>query len=129
MEKGVYFCFGRGKGGDAISFVMDADHLTFVEAVEHLAGRAGIQLRYVESGPAPVRAQQGQRQRLVAAHAAAVEFYAEQLLTPAADPPASSWPSAASTGTRRPGTGAASPRTAGTHSPGTCASVVSPTGS
>lgn len=86
VDKGVYFCFGCGKGGDAISFVMDADHLTFVEAVEHLAGRAGIQLRYVESGPAPVRAQQGQRQRLVAAHAAAVEFYAEQLLTPAARP-------------------------------------------
>ena len=128
VDKGVYFCFGCGKGGDAISFVMDADHLTFVEAVEHLAGRAGIQLRYVESGPAPVRAQQGQRQRLVAAHAAAVEFTPNSSSPRRPDPPASSWPSAASTGTRRPGTGAASPRTAGTHSPGTCASVVSPTG-
>jgi len=77
-------CHGCGKGGDAITFVMDAGHLSFVEAVEHLASRAGIQLRYVEAGPAPTRARQGQRLRLVAAHAAAAEFYAEQLLTRAA---------------------------------------------
>jgi DNA primase len=85
-DKNVWFCHGCGKGGDAITFVMDAGHLTFVEAVEQLAGRAGLQLRYVEAGPAPTRARQGQRQRLVAAHAAAAEFYAEQLLTPAARP-------------------------------------------
>jgi DNA primase len=84
IDKNLWFCHGCGKGGDAITYVMDADHLTFVEAVEHLASRAGIQLRYVEAGPAPNRARQGQRQRLVAAHAAAAEFYAEQLLTPAA---------------------------------------------
>ncbi|HYN95202.1 MAG TPA: DNA primase [Pilimelia sp.] len=77
--RNVYFCHGCGAGGDAIKFVMDVDHLSFVEAVERLAGRAGIQLRYIEAGPAPVRPQQGQRQRLVAAHAAAAEFYAEQL--------------------------------------------------
>ena len=83
-DKNLWFCHGCGKGGDAITYVMDADHLTFVEAVEHLANRAGIQLRYVEAGPAVNRARQGQRQRLVAAHAAAAEFYAEQLLTPPA---------------------------------------------
>ena len=84
--RGVWFCHGCGAGGDAIKFVMDVEHLTFVEAVERLAARAGIQLRYVEAGPAPVRQQQGQKQRLVAAHAAAAEFYAEQLHTPAARP-------------------------------------------
>lgn len=82
--RNVYFCHGCGAGGDAIKFVMDTDHLTFVEAVERLAARAGLQLRYVEAGPAPVRAQAGQRQRLIAAHAAAAAFYAEQLATPAA---------------------------------------------
>ncbi|MGN9911059.1 DNA primase [Phytohabitans sp. LJ34] len=79
--RNVYFCHGCGQGGDAIKFLMDIDHLSFVESVERLAGRAGIQLRYIEAGPAPVRQQQGQRQRLVAAHAAAAEFYAEQLGT------------------------------------------------
>jgi DNA primase len=81
--RNVYFCHGCGAGGDAIRFVMETDHLTFVEAVERLAGRAGIQLRYVEAGPAPVR-QQGQKQRLVAAHAEAASFYAAQLAAPAA---------------------------------------------
>jgi len=83
--RNVFFCHGCGKGGDAISFLMDVDHMTFVESVERLAARAGIQLRYVEGGPAPrQQQQQGQKQRLVAAHAAAAEFYAGQLTSPGA---------------------------------------------
>ncbi|HEX5598475.1 MAG TPA: DNA primase, partial [Micromonosporaceae bacterium] len=84
--RNVYFCHGCGQGGDAIKFLMDAEHLTFAESVERLAARAGLQLRYIESGPAPVRRQPGQKQRLIAAHAAAAEFYAEQLASPAAYP-------------------------------------------
>src|SRR5215469_2092234 len=61
--RNVYFCHGCGAGGDAIRFVMEIDHLTFVEAVERLAARAGVQLRYDESGPATTnRANQGQKQ-------------------------------------------------------------------
>jgi DNA primase len=82
--RNVYFCHGCGAGGDAIRFVMETDHLTFVESIERLAGKAGIQLRYVEAGPAPVRAQQGQKQRLIAAHAEAAAFYAAQLSSPGA---------------------------------------------
>lgn len=81
--RNVWYCFGCGAGGDAIKFLMDAEHLSFIESVERLAGRAGIQLRYLEDdkgAPRP-RPQQGQRQRLVAAHAAAVEFYQAQLST------------------------------------------------
>jgi DNA primase len=79
-------CHGCGAGGDAIKFLMDADHLTFIESVERLAGRAGIQLRYDESGrtPAGPRQPAGQKQRLITAHAAAVEFYRDQLTTPGA---------------------------------------------
>ncbi|GIJ25672.1 DNA primase [Micromonospora qiuiae] len=81
--RNVWYCFGCGAGGDAIKFLMDAEHLSFVEAVERLADRAGLQLRYVEDDRATgrTRPQQGQRQRLVAAHAAAVEFYTAQLST------------------------------------------------
>jgi DNA primase len=82
--RNVYFCHGCGAGGDAIRFVMETDHLTFVEAVERLANRAGIQLRYVEAGPAPVRAAHGQKVRLLAAHTEAAAFYAAQLATPGA---------------------------------------------
>jgi DNA primase len=77
--RNVWYCHGCGNGGDTIGFIMGVEHLSFVEAVERLAGKAGIQLRYVEAGPAPVRAQQGQKQRLVAANAEAATFYAGQL--------------------------------------------------
>jgi DNA primase len=83
--RNVYFCHGCGEGGDVINFVQKIDHLTFVEAVERLADRAGITLRRVEAGPAPAR-RAGQRQRLVEANRAAQAFYAEQLLTPQARP-------------------------------------------
>lgn len=84
--KGVYFCYGCGAGGDALTFVMTQEHLSFVEAVERLAAKANVELRYVEAGPSPVRPQAGQRQRLVAANGAAVVFYADQLATAGARP-------------------------------------------
>ncbi|KQS66227.1 DNA primase [Modestobacter sp. Leaf380] len=79
-------CFGCGEGGDVISFVQKIDHLSFSEAVELLAGRAGVQLQYEDDGGrptgAPNRAAAGQRARLVAANTAAADFYAAQLMTP-----------------------------------------------
>ncbi|MGI5227041.1 DNA primase [Actinoallomurus sp. CA-142502] len=77
-------CFGCGEGGDAIAFIQKIDHLSFTEAIERLAAKAGIQLRYTEGGYVPGR-QKGERTRLVEAHRAAAEFYAEHLLTPAAE--------------------------------------------
>ncbi|GLY01558.1 MULTISPECIES: DNA primase [Actinoplanes] len=84
--RGVYFCHGCGQGGDAIKFLMDAEHLSFIESVERLAGKAGIVLRYdtETGGPATPRPQVGQRQRLLAAHTAALEFYRDQLGSPGA---------------------------------------------
>jgi DNA primase len=76
--RGFWHCFGCGEGGDAISFVQKIDHLSFSEAVEHLAARANYELHYEQGGSAP-RAQQGQRLRLVDAHKAAAEYFAEQL--------------------------------------------------
>jgi len=76
--KGFWHCFGCNEGGDVISFVMKLDHLGFGEAVERLASRAGVQLRYEEGGSAPQRPT-GQRSRLVAANAAAAAFYIDQL--------------------------------------------------
>ncbi|MET3426497.1 DNA primase [Actinoplanes tereljensis] len=84
--RNVYFCHGCGQGGDAIKYLMDAEHLSFIESIERLASRAGIQLRYeTDNSPSPgPRPQAGQRQRLLAAHVAASDFYREQLSTPGA---------------------------------------------
>ncbi|GAA1557566.1 DNA primase [Actinomadura kijaniata] len=79
--RGLWYCFGCGVGGDVIKFVQEIDHLTFSEAVERLAAKAGIQLRYEEGGFTP-RQDGGQRARLIEAHKAAAEYFAERLAAP-----------------------------------------------
>ncbi len=78
-SRGAYHCFGCGKGGDVISFVMEVEHLTFSETVERLAVKAGVELHY-EEGDAPRGEGIGRRTRLIEAHRVAEEFYAEALL-------------------------------------------------
>ena len=45
-EDGLYYCFGCGQKGDLITFVREKEQLDFVGAVEFLANKSGIQLRY-----------------------------------------------------------------------------------
>ncbi len=80
---GFFHCFGCGVSGDVITFLRDSEHLSFVEAVEMLAGRYGIQLTYEQGSAAPGR-QTSQRTRLVEANRAATAFFTEQLATPGA---------------------------------------------
>ncbi|MFC3576734.1 DNA primase [Streptomyces yaanensis] len=77
-SKGLFHCFGCQEGGDTLTFVMKVDHLSFSEAVERLAARAGITLRYEEGGYNPTH-QRGERIRLIEAHKLAAQWYAEQL--------------------------------------------------
>ncbi|UTT64964.1 DNA primase [Janibacter sp. CX7] len=77
---GAFHCFGCGEGGDVISFVQKLDHLTFAEAVERLAGKLGMELRYEEGGGPRDGVGLGKRGRLLEAHRAAAEFYHERLL-------------------------------------------------
>lgn len=43
-DKQIFYCFGCGKGGDVIKFVMELEQYTFIEAVMHLAEQAGIHI-------------------------------------------------------------------------------------
>ncbi|MEJ6544617.1 DNA primase [Brachybacterium paraconglomeratum] len=82
-QLGHWHCFGCGEGGDVISFVQKINHLSFVEAVEMLAGRYGVQLHYEEGdGKGGDRPDFGTRRRLLDAHSIAEEFYREQLSAP-----------------------------------------------
>jgi DNA primase len=83
--RGLWYCFSCADGGDVIKFVEKIDNLTFPEAVERLAARAGIELRYEQGGRVPGQ-EQSQRRRLLEAHKAAAEFYAERLHGAAARP-------------------------------------------
>ncbi len=76
-EAGFYYCFGCGASGDAITFVREVEHLDFVDAVERLAARAGIQLRYDE---VRVSKDRERRTRLTEVVGEAVAFYHDLLL-------------------------------------------------
>ncbi|MER3453444.1 MAG: DNA primase, partial [Acidimicrobiia bacterium] len=76
-ELGLYYCFGCGAKGDVITFVRDVEHLDFVGAVEHLAAKTGIALRYDDAVSTRERER---RARLVEAMRAAVAWYHRRLL-------------------------------------------------
>jgi len=77
-EKGVYYCFGCQRSGDAISFVQEMDNLDFAGAVESLASRYGIELRYTSKNEGSQRAR---KRTLLDAVQKAMDFYHDRLLT------------------------------------------------
>src|SRR3954453_18333718 len=85
-SRGFFHCFGCGEGGDVITFLMKVDGLGFSEAVERLADRYSVQLRYQEGSDRPAKREHNLRPRLLKAHKTAQAFYAEQLDTPEAMP-------------------------------------------
>lgn len=78
-SKGMYYCHGCGRGGDAFRFIQDIEGLEFVEAVERLAAQAGVTLRYEGASPGE-RRQASRRQSLHRATAMAAELYGRMLL-------------------------------------------------
>jgi DNA primase len=85
-SRGTYHCFGCGEGGDVISFLQKMDCLTFVESVERLAEKYGVELKREEGDGRDDRPRGPQRGKLIEANRVAQQFYAEQLVTPAAAP-------------------------------------------
>ncbi len=79
-EKGLWHCFGCGLGGTAFDFVMRISNLSFPEAMEVLARRAGVHL---ERSPDEAK-KASERDRLYRALEAAAAFFREQLLHPGA---------------------------------------------
>src|ERR1700744_3717292 len=74
--RGMYYCFGCGEGGDVITFITKVEGLSFNEAVERLAKRAKIELRYAEGGYTK-RAVSSERARLLEANQVAAQYYRE----------------------------------------------------
>ena len=83
-DKNFFHCFGCGAHGDAIGFVMRADNLDFLEAVEKLAGEAGLAVPQAT----PEEREKAQRQKtLLETLEAAAAFYEAQLWSPASSAP------------------------------------------
>jgi DNA primase len=73
-DRGTYYCFGCGAGGDAISFVRETEGLDFVGALESLAGRFHVELEYEASSPHADAARR-RRERLYELLEQAAAFY------------------------------------------------------
>jgi len=85
--KGLYHCFGCGKGGDVFSFVQETQGLDFREAVEVLARKAGITL-VVDPDAAEKR---GKREAAIEATRRAIDVYHSRLKTAPEAGPARSY--------------------------------------
>jgi DNA primase len=77
-EKGIFYCFGCGAGGNVISFIMQYQRLSFPEAAQELARRYGIPLSLKDLGPEGAQ-QAKKRTTAYEANAAAAAFYAATL--------------------------------------------------
>jgi DNA primase len=77
-EKGLYYCFGCGAAGDAVSFVEETEGVDFVGAIEWLAQRFNVPLEYEEASP-QVEAARRRRERLFGVLDAAASFYERYL--------------------------------------------------
>jgi DNA primase len=77
----MFHCFGCGKGGDVVRFIMDKESLTFVDALHMLASRAGVVIpEYADSGDREAaRARGSHRERLLALNEAMAAFFSENL--------------------------------------------------
>lgn len=77
-NKQIYYCFGCGKGGGVINFIMEIEGLPFPDAVRLLAGRLGMEVPEAEGG----KDLRKKRERLLALNRDAARYFHDQLLGP-----------------------------------------------
>lgn len=91
-DRQFFYCFGCQTGGDVLSFVREVNGYSFIEAVRHLAERAGLQMPERSTGPGsfgggeersrkPGQASRQTRDTLYAINKVALKFFTETLQT------------------------------------------------
>ena len=76
-DKQIFNCFGCHKGGNVFKFLMDLQNISFVEAVQDIAKRAGITLEFQESMPSE---EQSEQEILYDINTMAARFFSNNLL-------------------------------------------------
>lgn len=77
-SKGIYKCFGCGKAGTAVGFVMEHEHCTYVEALQYLARKYHIEIVEQEESAEDIAMRQ-RRESLLLVSEFAQKFFAQQL--------------------------------------------------
>lgn len=77
QDKQFYYCFGCGAGGDIINFLMEIENITFREAIEILANRAGLRMPGYDTGynNSYQKQEMRERERIFNLHKLAARFY------------------------------------------------------
>ncbi|MGA1449707.1 MAG: DNA primase [Candidatus Nanopelagicales bacterium] len=83
-SRGLWYCFGCGEGGDVIAFLQKVDNLSFVEAVEKLANKFNIELRF-EQGSSNISDNRNQKNKIFEINRLTKEFYQKFLSNPEAE--------------------------------------------
>jgi len=76
--KGIFKDFSSGKGGNVVSFLMEHEHFSYVEALKWLAGKYGIEIKEKERTPEEIAAQ-GEKESLFLINLYARDFFMEQM--------------------------------------------------
>jgi DNA primase len=79
VTKGIYKCFGCGKGGDSVRFIMDHEKAAYPDALRFLANKYGIEIAEVESSPEE-QLKSNQRESLYIVSAYAAKFFHQQMM-------------------------------------------------
>lgn len=77
-SKGIYKCFGCGKGGNAVNFVMEIEQFSYVEALKYLANKYGIPVEERELTPSETR-KKNERESMLIVSSYANEYFKESL--------------------------------------------------
>ncbi len=80
-SKGLFKCFGCGKGGNAVTFVMEHENMTYPEALKYVARKYGIEVKERELTPEEERRNDDRESMLIASHYAADWFAAQMFDT------------------------------------------------
>lgn len=80
-SKGIYKCFGCGKAGSSIGFVMEYEHCSYTDALKHIARKYHIEVREEELSPEEIMGRQ-RRESLMIVTEFAHKFFCDQLQTP-----------------------------------------------
>jgi len=78
QAKGIYKCFGCGKGGSSVNFIMEHEHLSYVDALKWLANKYNIPIREKEESPEDVIERNDRESQLIVSEFAQ-KFFSNQL--------------------------------------------------
>ncbi len=79
-SKGIFKCFGCGKGGDSITFVMEHESMSYPEALRFLAGKYHIEIPEEREASDEAKEEQRQRESLLIVLSFAQKFYTQNLI-------------------------------------------------